>query len=72
MCLSCIVAHATIAQTACFVPRYNNKNYRVDEIDWNKKVHDTFDYKGRDITILNYYKEVGVCARLDSLGNVCT
>ncbi|XP_018412307.1 PREDICTED: piwi-like protein 4 [Nanorana parkeri] len=38
--------------------RYNNKTYRVDDIDWNTKPTDTFPRKdGSEITYVDYYKQ---------------
>ncbi|XP_040196101.1 piwi-like protein 4 [Rana temporaria] len=38
--------------------RYNNKTYRVDDIDWNTKPSDTFPKKdGSVITYVDYYKQ---------------
>lgn len=38
---------------------YNNKTYRVDDIDWNRKPSDTFESKkeeGNKISFIDYYK----------------
>ncbi|KAM5181485.1 piwi-like protein 4 [Mantella aurantiaca] len=38
--------------------RYNNKTYRVDDINWNTKPTDTFQRKdGSELTYVDYYKE---------------
>ena len=38
--------------------RYNNKNYRVDEIDFDQNPSTTFqDHKGREMSFKDYYKE---------------
>ncbi|XP_077341080.1 piwi-like protein 4 isoform X1 [Lithobates pipiens] len=38
--------------------RYNNKTYRVDDIDWNTKPSDAFRRKdGSEITYVDYYKQ---------------
>lgn len=40
--------------------RYNNKTYRVDDIDWSVKATHTFQKRdGTEITYVDYYKEVG-------------
>ena len=37
--------------------RYNNRVYRIDEILFDKNPHSTFDFKGKLITFVDYYKE---------------
>ncbi|KAM4700678.1 piwi-like protein 4 [Discoglossus pictus] len=38
--------------------RYNNKTYRVDDIDWSTKPTDTFEKKdGTKISYMDYYKQ---------------
>ncbi|KAG8453025.1 hypothetical protein GDO86_004730 [Hymenochirus boettgeri] len=38
--------------------RYNNKTYRVDDIDWSTKPTDTFQKKdGSEITYIEYYRQ---------------
>ncbi|KAK8788040.1 hypothetical protein V5799_022181 [Amblyomma americanum] len=37
--------------------RYNNRTYRVDDIDWAKNPQQTFDTKEGPITYLKYYKD---------------
>ena len=37
--------------------RYNNKTYRIDDINWDMKPSDSFEYKGRQITFAQYYAE---------------
>ena len=38
--------------------RYNNKNYRVDEIDFEQNPNTTFlNHDGRQISFKDYYKE---------------
>lgn len=42
-----------------FLNRYNNKTYRVDDIEWNKKPHDTFKKRdGTEISYTAYYQAV--------------
>lgn len=37
--------------------RYNNKTYRIDDIDWNKHPTDTFDQRdGSKVTFKEYLK----------------
>ena len=44
------------------VIRYNNKTYRVDDINWKCTPQDTFKlHSGEDITYIDYYKRVSVC-----------
>merc|ERR550517_1361310 len=43
---------------AVVLTRYNNKNYRVDEIDFDQNPSTTFqDHKGREMSFKEYYKE---------------
>lgn len=35
---------------------YNNKTYRVDDIDWTKSPKDAFDTKNGPLTFADYYK----------------
>jgi len=37
--------------------KYNNKTYRIDDIDWNVHPSDTFKKGDEDITYVRYYKE---------------
>jgi len=38
--------------------RYNNKTYRIDDIDWNKKPADKFQrHDGSEVSYVQYYKE---------------
>lgn len=37
--------------------RYNNRTYRVDDIDWDKSPKDTFTLaSGQEITFVEYYR----------------
>lgn len=48
--------------------RYNNKTYRVDDIDWDQNPKSTFKKAdGSEVSFLEYYRKVGC-----SLGNVQT
>lgn len=40
-----------------FDPRYNNKTYRIDDIDWDKTPMDTFQTKTGEISYVDYYKK---------------
>lgn len=41
--------------------RYNNKTYRIDDIDWSVKPTHAFHKRdGTEITYVDYYKQVGV------------
>ena len=43
---------------AVVLTRYNNKTYRVDDIDWERNPTSTFtDDNGREKSFLNYYRE---------------
>ena len=37
--------------------RYNNKTYRIDDINWDMTPSDSFKYKDRQITFAQYYTE---------------
>ncbi|XP_059156586.1 piwi-like protein 1 [Physella acuta] len=37
--------------------RYNNKTYRVDDINWNARATDTFEKNGEQMSYIQYYKE---------------
>ncbi|XP_029847819.1 piwi-like protein 1 [Ixodes scapularis] len=37
--------------------RYNNKTYRVDDIDWSKNPQQTFETRNGPITYMKYYKD---------------
>ncbi|XP_070621455.1 piwi-like protein 2 isoform X2 [Erythrolamprus reginae] len=47
------------------ITRYNNKNYRIDDIDWNKTPQNSFTMSdGKEITFLDYYsKNYGITIR---------
>lgn len=36
--------------------RYNNRTYRIDDIDWNSTPKSTFGMNGRDVSYIEYYK----------------
>ena len=48
------VAQKLIGATA--LTRYNNKTYRIDDIDWNASPMSTFECQGRDVTYKEYYE----------------
>nr|XP_058145769.1 piwi-like protein 2 isoform X2 [Dasypus novemcinctus] len=40
------------------ITRYNNRTYRIDDVDWNKTPKDSFTMSdGKDITFLEYYSK---------------
>ena len=44
---------------ALFMSRYNNKTYRVDDIDWDKRPQDTFElHGGARKSYVDYYFSV--------------
>uniref|UniRef100_A0A8C8ACH3 Piwi-like protein 2 n=1 Tax=Otus sunia TaxID=257818 RepID=A0A8C8ACH3_9STRI len=47
------------------ITRYNNRTYRIDDIDWNKTPRDSFTLaSGEEITFLDYYsKAYGITIR---------
>lgn len=39
------------------ITRYNNRTYRIDDVDWNKTPKDSFVMSdGKEITFLEYYR----------------
>ena len=40
-----------------FFLRYNNKTYKVDDIDWNKNPSSTFNKNGTDVTFKEYFEK---------------
>ena len=41
--------------------RYNNKTYRIDDIDWEGTPQSTFKQRsGEEITFIDYYKKVNL------------
>lgn len=40
----------------CFVLRYNNKTYRIDDIDWDKNPMSTFTTRTGEISFMQYYE----------------
>lgn len=39
------------------ITRYNNRTYRIDDIDWNKTPRDSFALpSGEEITFVDYYR----------------
>ncbi|XP_004707651.1 piwi-like protein 2 [Echinops telfairi] len=49
------------------ITRYNNRTYRIDDVDWNKTPRDSFTMSdGKDITFLEYYsKNYGITVKED-------
>lgn len=41
---------------AVVLTRYNNKTYRIDDIDFDRSPTDTFECRGKPISYLEYYK----------------
>ena len=39
------------------ITRYNNKTYRVDDVDFSKSASSTFDIKGQQKSLVQYYQE---------------
>lgn len=37
---------------------YNNKTYRIDDVDFSKKPSDTFDTKNGPVSFIDYYHDV--------------
>ena len=38
--------------------RYNNKTYKIDDIDWNTHPSHTFSYRDGEISYADYYKKM--------------
>ncbi|XP_034354797.1 piwi-like protein 2 [Arvicanthis niloticus] len=49
------------------ITRYNNRTYRIDDVDWNKTPKDSFVMSdGKEITFLEYYsKNYGITVKED-------
>ena len=47
---------AKILEGQVVLTRYNNRTYRVDEIDWDLTPMSCFDRKGKQCTFVQYYK----------------
>ncbi|KAB0373056.1 hypothetical protein FD755_014715 [Muntiacus reevesi] len=47
------------------ITRYNNRTYRIDDVDWNKTPRDSFTMSdGKEITFLEYYsKNYGITVK---------
>lgn len=55
----------------CNVVRYNNKTYRVDDFDWDKRPDHSFKLRNdTTITIAEYYKKVS-CGATSSISSLC-
>ena len=37
--------------------RYNNETYRIDDIDWDRNPTSTFDRRGEQVSLVQYYQE---------------
>ena len=58
-----LVVHKSFMIDESVFSRYNNKTYRVDDINWDAHPGDTFElYDGSTITFADYYKKVGFIA----------
>ena len=49
-----------------YVPgTYNNETYRIDDIDWDRNPTSTFDRRGEQVSLVQYYQEKhNRCVRL--------
>ncbi|XP_023213471.1 piwi-like protein 2, partial [Centruroides sculpturatus] len=45
---------------AIVMTRYNNRTYRIEDIDWNKDPTHTFEMKNERISYMQYYKRVRI------------
>ena len=59
--VSRVVMNSKVWQDFLFIHapnhRYNNRTYRIDEIDWDKNPQCTFlNHQGESITFIDYYK----------------
>ena len=53
--------------------RYNNKTYRIDDIDWQSNPQGTFKlHSGEEITYMDYYKKVSLQVQFAKLASSCT
>lgn len=39
---------------------YNNRTYRIDDVDWNSTPKSTFKKGGVDVSYVEYFKSVGI------------
>ena len=63
-----IMLHQLILTVALFCFRYNNKTYSVDDIDWDKRVTDTFDKSnGSKVSYRDYYKAVSALGFISTI-----
>lgn len=46
---------------------YNNKTYRVDDIEFEKSPLTTFDQRGTQITLKDYYRTVSIRTHSDQI-----
>ena len=42
---------------------YNNKTYRIDNVDWDKNPNSTFDYRGEQKSFVEYYQRYNITIR---------
>ena len=45
--------------------RYSDKTYQINDINWDATPMSTFDYRGEQITFVDYYKKVGYLDFID-------
>lgn len=57
-----VIQQRLLGQTV--LTSYNNKTYRIDDIDFTKSPRSIFDTKDGPITFLDYYKNVRLVFRL--------
>lgn len=43
--------------TRIVITKYNNRSYRIDDFDFERSPKTSFDVNGRDMSIIDYYKE---------------
>ena len=49
------------------ITKYNDQTYRIDDIDWNAQVTNTFTQGNEEVTYLDYYSRVSSSFVLFSL-----
>lgn len=65
--LCCIDSDYIIFSFISVTSRYNNKTYRIDDIDWFQNPQSTFNKGGTQVSYIDYYKKVLLYIFMDPL-----
>ena len=52
-CITVVIVENFLNQPS----RYNNETYRIDDIDWDRNPTYTFERKGEQVSLIQYYEE---------------